>query len=101
MADALSFAFSNVGDPKTQLFHFLREKRLLLVLDNLEHLLSGVRLLSELLESSLQLKILATSREQLSLRTEWAFSVQGLPVPAHLSPETLESNSAVALFLQR
>lgn len=101
IADALSFSFSNVGDPKIQLFHFLRDKHLLLVLDNLEHLLSGVRLLSELLESSLQTKILATSREQLSLRAEWAFSVQGLPVPAHLSLENLESNSAVALFLQR
>ena len=101
IADALRFTFSHVGDPKTQLFHYLRDKRLLLVLDNLEHLLSDVRLISELLEACPELKILTTSREQLNLRAEWAFSVQGLPVPAHLSLETLESNSAVALFLQR
>jgi predicted ATPase/transcriptional regulator with XRE-family HTH domain len=101
IADALRFTFSHVGDPKTQLFHYLKGKRILLVLDNLEHLLSDVRLISELLEASPELKILATSREQLNLRAEWSFSVQGLPVPAHLSLETLESNSAVALFLQR
>jgi predicted ATPase len=84
IADALRFTFSHVGDPKTQLFHYLKDKRILLVLDNLEHLLSDVHLISELLESCPGLKVLATSREQLNLRAEWAFAVQGLPVPGHL-----------------
>jgi predicted ATPase/transcriptional regulator with XRE-family HTH domain len=101
IADALRFTFSHVGEPKTQLFHYLKSKRVLLVLDNLEHLLSDVWLISELLESCTDLKILATSREQLNLRAEWAFAVQGLPIPGHLSLETLEMNSAVALFLLR
>jgi predicted ATPase/transcriptional regulator with XRE-family HTH domain len=101
IADVLHFTFSHVGEPKTQLFHYLKSKRILLVLDNLEHLLSDSRLISELLQSCPELKILATSREQLNLRAEWAFAVQGLPVPGRLSLETLETNSAVALFLQR
>lgn len=101
IADALRFTFSHVGDPKTQLLQYLRDKRLLLVLDNLEHLLGEVHLISELLETCPGLKILATSREQLNLRAEWSFSVQGLPVPTHLSLETLDANSAVVLFLQR
>jgi predicted ATPase/transcriptional regulator with XRE-family HTH domain len=101
IADALRFAFSSTGDPKTQLFHYLQTRHTLLALDNLEHLLSDVRLVSELLDACPKLKILVTSRERLNLRAEWSFAVQGLPVPAHLSHENLESNSAVALFLQR
>ena len=101
IADALLFTFSHVEEPKAQLFDYLKSKRVLLVLDNLEHLLSDVRLISELLECCPELKILATSREQLNLRAEWAFAVQGLPVPGQLSLETFEMNSAVALFLQR
>ncbi|HSL28548.1 MAG TPA: tetratricopeptide repeat protein [Anaerolineales bacterium] len=101
IADALRFTFSHVGDPKTQLLHYLRGKRILLVLDNLEHLLNDVRLISELLQFCPELKILATSREQLNLRAEWAFAVQGLPLPGRLRLETLEANSAAALFLQR
>jgi predicted ATPase len=44
---------------------------------------------------------LTTSREQLNLRPEWAFEVQGLPVPSSTALENVESNSAVALFMQR
>jgi predicted ATPase len=46
-------------------------------------------------------KLLATSREQLNLRPEWAFEVHGLPIPHRLEPDHLESNSAAALFIQR
>jgi predicted ATPase len=43
--------------------HFLREKYLLLVLDNFEHLLPAAPLVAELLAASPRLKVLATSRE--------------------------------------
>jgi predicted ATPase len=71
------------------------------VLDNLEHLLDGIEVLDELLQAAAKVKLLATSREQLNLRAEWTFEIQGLPVPSSLDPEDLQSNSAVALFLQR
>jgi predicted ATPase/transcriptional regulator with XRE-family HTH domain len=100
IADGLGFAFSGTTELKLQLFHYLKEKRLLLVLDNLEHLLDGILLLDELLERGPQIKLLATSREQLNLRTEWRFEVQGLPLPS-TEMRDVESNSAVALFLQR
>lgn len=101
IADALGFVFSGTGELKFQLFNLLKERPILLVLDNLEHLLDGIELLNELLEYALDVKLLTTSREPLNLRTEWIFDVQGLPIPAGIEPEDLESNSAAALFVQR
>src|SRR5688572_14642559 len=101
IAGALGFSFSGVVDLKTQLFSFLKEKHILLVLDNLEHLLDGVELLDELLEHARNVKLLTTSREQLNLRAEWAFEVQGLPVPSSTELQDVGSNSAAALFIQR
>ena len=101
IADTLGLTFSGTIELKTQLFNFLKEKQILLVLDNLEHLLNGIELLDELLEYAPHVKLLTTSREQLNLRAEWVFEVQGLPIPANLEQENLKSNSAVALFTQR
>jgi predicted ATPase/transcriptional regulator with XRE-family HTH domain len=101
IADALGFKFAGNMELKTQLFNLLRGKQLLLVLDNLEHLLDGVEVLDELLVHAPHLKVLTTSREQLNLRAEWVFDVQGLPAPSHLTINDLDSNSAVTLFLQR
>jgi predicted ATPase/DNA-binding XRE family transcriptional regulator len=101
VADVLGFSFSGKIELKTQLFNFLKEKQILLVLDNLEHLLNGIELLDELLEFAPGVKLLTTSREQLNLRAEWAFEVQGLPIPSNIELDTLGSNNAGALFLQR
>jgi predicted ATPase len=101
IADALGFSFSGAVELKAQLFNYLREKHILIVLDNLEHLLAGIELLDELLAYSPRVKLLTTSREQLNLRAEWGFEVQGLPVPSESDPSTVEANSAAALFIQR
>ena len=101
IADSLGFGVANVGDVKTQLCHFLHGKNILLVLDNLEHLMDGVQLLCELLASASEIKIFTTSREPLNLRPEWTFNVQGLPIPSSISRDNWESNSAAALFMQR
>jgi DNA-binding SARP family transcriptional activator len=57
-------------DAKAQLLSYLREKALLLVLDNFEHLLEGVHLVIELLRAAPALKVLVTSRESLDVRGE-------------------------------
>ena len=62
----------------TQLADFLQAKQLLLVLDNIEHLLEGAGVVQTLLEASPALKVLVTSREPLGLRAEWRFAVEGL-----------------------
>jgi predicted ATPase/DNA-binding XRE family transcriptional regulator len=101
IANALGFVFSGTTELKMQLFNYIRGKQILLVLDNLEHLLDGVELLDELLSYTPLVKLLTTSREQLNLRAEWVFEVQGLPIPTKVELNDLNSNSAVALFNQR
>ncbi len=101
IADALGYSFSGAVELKAQLFHFLKDKEILLVLDNLEHLLAGIELLDDLLAYSPRVRLLTTSREQLNLRAEWTFEVQGLPVPVNAPTGGLEGSSAAALFLQR
>jgi predicted ATPase/transcriptional regulator with XRE-family HTH domain len=100
VAKAVGLHFSGPLAPYAQLINYLRNRHVLLVLDNLEHLLGGIELLAEMLASLPGLKLLATSRERLNLHAEWVFEVQGLPVPAHDKVEELENFSSAALFLQ-
>jgi predicted ATPase/transcriptional regulator with XRE-family HTH domain len=101
IGDALGFPFSGPDDPGDQLLHLLRDKEILLVLDNFEHLLPGVELLLRILQGAPQVKLLVTSREPLNLQAEWAFEVQGLPVPGGDAEHNLQTSSAALLFLQR
>jgi len=101
IAEALGLVFAGPRDLKIQLSNYLNDKTLLLVLDNLEHLLDGIEVLDELLKDTTQVKLLATSREHLNLRAEWVFEVQGLPVPSNADLGNLEANSAVKLFIHR
>lgn len=100
IADVLGVAFSGPAEPLLQVTTFLQEKQVLLVIDNLEHLVEGAQLLGELLQRAPQVKMLITSREQLRLQWEWLFEVQGLPIPEGVDAN-FESNSAVSLFIQR
>jgi predicted ATPase/transcriptional regulator with XRE-family HTH domain len=100
IADTLSFRFQDLVKPRDQLLGYLREKRALLILDNIEHLLDGIELLPEILECSPQVKLLVTSRERLNLRSEWVFEIHGLPVPPSGQVEHFEEYSSVALFTQ-
>jgi predicted ATPase/DNA-binding CsgD family transcriptional regulator len=100
IADAVGFQFYPGGDPKKQLLDYLREKGLLLVLDNLEHLLEGAGLLSEILHAASQVRILATSRERLNLREEWVFDVRELKYPISDVETDIEEYDSVQLFVQ-
>jgi predicted ATPase/DNA-binding SARP family transcriptional activator/Tfp pilus assembly protein PilF len=81
IADALMITFQGRSDPKTQLLNYLREKAVLLLLDNLEHLLDGAGLLSDIVCNSCEVKLLVTSRERLNLQSEWVWEVRGLAFP--------------------
>ena len=87
------------------LINYLATKKLLLVLDNCEHLLATCAQLAEkLLIASPQLKILATSRELLGLPGETTFLVPSLSVPDATDPlllTNLTEYDAPTLFLQR
>jgi predicted ATPase len=100
IADAVGFQFYPGGDPKQQLLAYFREKTMLLIMDNLEHLLDGVYLLVEILAAAPGVRILATSRERLNLLEEWVLDVNGLRYPTSESEAIIENYSAVELFLQ-
>jgi predicted ATPase/DNA-binding XRE family transcriptional regulator len=100
IADALNFRFQDLAAPRDQLLGYLHEKSALLILDNVEHLLDGVELFTQILESSPRVKLLVTSRERLNLQSEWVFEIQGLPVPPSDRVEKFEEYSSVTLFLQ-
>jgi predicted ATPase/DNA-binding XRE family transcriptional regulator len=83
---------------------YLHSRRLLLVLDNFEHLLDAAPLLSTLLAAAPGLTILATSRTVLRVTGEYRFMLGALalPDPQALPPlEALREVAAVALFVQR
>jgi predicted ATPase/DNA-binding CsgD family transcriptional regulator/Tfp pilus assembly protein PilF len=83
---------------------FLRDKHVLLLLDNFEQLVSAAPLLEELLVECPRLAIVVTSREVLRLQAEHLFPVPPLALPdlAHLPErEELAGYASVALFLQR
>ncbi len=86
------------------LLDFLRDKDLLLVLDNFEQVLSAAKELSELLATAPKLKILVTSRFLLHLYGEHEYVVSPLSLPdlrASPDAEELIRSPAVALFAQR
>jgi non-specific serine/threonine protein kinase len=84
---------------------FLREKQMLLVLDNCEHLISAcAQLTYDLLSHCTKLKILATSREALGITGETIFSVPTLsfPILSHMSQiQNLKEFESIQLFVER
>ena len=80
IAEALRLQTVANDDPTSQLLNFLRPRQLLLLLDNFEHLMDGVDLLTDILIAAPNVKILVTSRERLNLSPEWLIVVNGLPL---------------------
>jgi predicted ATPase/DNA-binding SARP family transcriptional activator len=83
---------------------YLRDARVLLLLDNFEQVLAAAPLVAELLAACPHLSVLATSRQELHLRGEHVFAVPPLALPeANLrpNPASLAENAAVALFVER
>ena len=82
----------------------LRSRPVLLVLDNLEHVVAAAPFVADLLAACPELKVLVTSRVTLRVSGEHEFPVPPLPVPDpnRLPPATeLAAYGAVTLFAQR
>lgn len=85
----------------------LREKKLLLLLDNFERVVSAATQLADLLAACPKLKIVVTSRAVLHVRAEYEFAVPSLALPDPQRPQhlhdlaALAQYEAVALFIQR
>lgn len=105
ISQALGYIEKNNLSPEEHLIEGIASKRMLLVLDNSEHLIEDVaRLVSSLLSACSRLKILTTSREALQIPGEWLYSVPALDMPKDYSIvdiETVSEFPALVLFAER
>ncbi len=81
---------------------YLAERKLLLVLDNVEHVVAAAPALAKLVAAAPGLKILASSREPLHVAGERVFPVPPLELPeVDDTWEAVAANEAVGLFVER
>jgi WD40 repeat protein/DNA-binding SARP family transcriptional activator/predicted ATPase len=114
VATALGLALTG-GDPRQMLIRFLQPRRLLLILDNFEHLLvnsttaegdpeadekSAALLVAELLQAAPGVKILVTSRQKLNLQGEHLYPIQGMDVAQTTTLAAAAQSTSVQLFVQ-
>ncbi len=88
------------GDPTAALLHFLRDRQVLLVLDNFEHLVDGAPMIVALLEAAPRVRVLVTSRTRLGVRGEELLQIEGLAFVHSGSMSTNAPSPAVRLFVQ-
>ncbi len=93
---ALELAPQPRQSPREALLQALRERELLVVLDNFEQNLAQAALLNDLLETAPGVNLLVISRVRLNLRNEWPFDLPGLEIP----PENPQDSDAAQFFWQ-
>ena len=89
--------------PLERVQNHLRDRTAVLVLDNFEQVVSGARVVADLLVGAPRLKIIATSRAPLRIAGEQEFPVPPLsvPEPGWDDPDLLMRSEAVQLFVER
>ena len=98
----LELPASSGGDPLQVLKSRLRDRQMLLILDNFEQVTAAAVGLSELLQHAPELKIIVTSRETLRVRAEHVFPVPPLSLPHPKdAPSAIAASEAVQLFTER
>jgi predicted ATPase/DNA-binding SARP family transcriptional activator len=88
---------------RQQLTNFLRQRHLLLILDNFEHILSSATRITHLLAAAPQVQCVVTSRQPLAVAGEWVLNVPPLSYPqasVELDEEASARFEAVRLFFQ-
>ena len=107
IAQAIGVVIPHAGDSLAALGTAVRAKRLLLVLDNCEHLVEAVAsAVSAILRIAPEISVLATSRQPLRVHGEVAYRLPSLDVPiadeaAKMSSADLRQLEAIALFIER
>lgn len=104
LVDALDLRVQSSRDPETVLVDYLANKRVLLILDNCDHLLEDcARLVTAVLPATRGTRILATSREPLRVVGEHVWQVPPFPVPNddHREGCRRDGQEALELFEER
>lgn len=106
LATTLDFVLQGQQTPEVELLNYFRDRELLLVLDNFEHLLAddkngaAVVFLTKILDKAAEVKILVTSRERLKVQGEWVVNLGGLAYPRKVTAVNPAKYSAVQLFMR-
>ena len=100
LARELGVALTGSGEPLDQVIAFLRERQVLLVLDNFEQLAADASTLERLLQACSRLRIIVTSRVRLAVPMEWLLPLEGLPCPELEDQDHVEAFDAARLFIQ-
>jgi DNA-binding SARP family transcriptional activator/predicted ATPase/predicted negative regulator of RcsB-dependent stress response len=107
LIEAIAVPMMDTGNLISRLKEFLRNKCMLLVLDNFEHLLieqEVIRSLSDIMQHASRVKFLVTSRERLNLKGEWVYPLKGMSYPDihnHFDLTSIDKFGALMLFQQR
>jgi predicted ATPase/DNA-binding winged helix-turn-helix (wHTH) protein len=103
LASALGIAIP-ACNPMPQILAFLEDKRILIILDNCEHVVHDAAVVAELLLSASNVRVLATSREPLRARGEHVLRLAPLALPppgAAVTATEAPGFSAIELFVDR
>ena len=103
VAEAIGFALQTGADdkrsPEEQLFDYLCNKEMLLILDSFDHLMDGAGVVSRLLRQAASLSVLITSGERLRLPGEHVLSIGGLDWGESSQPAQDDLPDALRLFV--
>jgi predicted ATPase/DNA-binding SARP family transcriptional activator len=100
IAAAFAAADGTEGPSADGLGAYLREREVLLAIDNFEHLLAAAPLVAELLGPAPGVLALVSSRTAMRIRGEQTFEVEPLALPAGDSDDELSASPAVQMFVQ-
>lgn len=100
LADVLNVSINDPEDPMRRFRNYMREKEMLLVLDNFEHLVAAANFVVSLLRHAPKIKVLVTSRTRLSIRGEQVVPMRGMSVPISIDEPDWREYAAVQLFEQ-
>lgn len=99
VANALDLRLSGAAPPVVQLLNYLRPRQMLLVLDNMEHVVAGKQMVLDIVQQCERVQLLVTSREPLGVQAEWVVDLAGLSYPH--SDQDERPLEAVEMFLTR
>jgi predicted ATPase/DNA-binding SARP family transcriptional activator/Tfp pilus assembly protein PilF len=100
IARSLGIGLAGSKEPLEQVVAFLRERQMLLALDNFEQLAADAPILERLLEGCPRLKLVVTSRMRLAVPSERLLPIDGLPYPEAGDQDRIEAFDAVRLFIR-
>jgi predicted ATPase/DNA-binding CsgD family transcriptional regulator len=101
VATSIGYTFSDDGrSAQQQVLDYLATRKMLLLMDNWEHILDGVPVVNEILQAAPDVKVIATSREKLNVMGETVYALQGMQFPIWETSEDALRYDAVQLLLQ-